>query len=360
MEDATEQDRSEAPTRFKLDRARREGSVARGLDLGFLGGFAAFIVYLWAAGHTLGANLALTAKRAIVIGPDVAVGSDPLLQLTGEVFSAALRPLAMLVGAVFLTVLALELVQTGFVFSFKPLQPNFGKLNPTRGLKRLFTPRILIETGKNVLKLAVYVALAVWVIAATYREVAPAIADGRALADAIARAGFRLLTLFLLAAVFFAILDQLIVRRDFLKRMRMSRREVRREMRDREGDPRLKQRRRQVHREFAKLSRSLRNIRGADVLITNPAHYAVALKYDTRTMAAPKVVSRGANQHALRLKRAAFLYGVVIVEDRPLARALYQRCDVDREVPETCFRAVADIYRRLRGFKRDATEAGYV
>lgn len=360
MSDATEQDRSEAPTRFKLDRARREGSVARGLDIGFLGAFAALVVYLWAMGHTLGADLALTAKRAIVSGPDVAIGSDALLQLTGGIFSAVLRPLAILVGAVFLTVFALELVQTGFVFTFKPLQPNFGKLNPARGLKRLFTLRILIETAKNVLKLAVYVALAVWVIATTYRYVAPAIADGRALVDALAKTGFRLLSLFLLAAMFFAILDQLIVRRDFLKRMRMSRREVRRELRDREGDPRLKQRRRQVHREFANLTRSLRNIRGADVLITNPAHYAVALKYDTGAMAAPRVVSRGANQYALRLKRAAFLYGVVIVEDRALARALYQRCDVDREVPETCYRAVADIYRRLRGFKRDGGDVGHV
>lgn len=128
----------------------------------------------------------------------------------------------------------------------------------------------------------------------------------------------------------------------------MSRRELRREVRDREGDPRLKHRRKQLHREFAKMSKSLRNVRGADVLVTNPTHYAVALKYDTRAMSAPTVVSRGVNEYAQRLKRAAFLYGVVIVENRQLARALYHRCELEREVPEAFYRPVADVYRQIR------------
>jgi flagellar biosynthetic protein FlhB len=130
--------------------------------------------------------------------------------------------------------------------------------------------------------------------------------------------------------------------------MRMSRRDVRREARDREGDPRLKQRRKQLHREFAKSSESLRNLRGADVLITNPTHFAVALRYDPKTMLAPVVVSRGAHAFALRLRRTAFLYGVVIVREPALARALF-RCDLNQPVPEALFSPVAAIYRGLRG-----------
>jgi flagellar biosynthetic protein FlhB len=178
----------------------------------------------------------------------------------------------------------------------------------------------------------------------------PVATDAGSLAAGLRRDAFHLLGMFLGAAAGFAVLDQLITRRDFTKRMRMSRRDVRRESRDREGDPRLKQRRKQLHREFVKASESLRNIRGADMLITNPTHFAVALKYDPATMHAPMVVSRGAHGFALRLRRTAFLYGVVIVREPALARALY-RCEINKPVPEALFRPVADVYRNLRDRK---------
>jgi flagellar biosynthetic protein FlhB len=130
--------------------------------------------------------------------------------------------------------------------------------------------------------------------------------------------------------------------------MRMSRRELRREVRDREGEPRLKQKRKQLHADFVAASQSLRNVKGADVVVTNPNHYAVALRYDGATMAAPLVVSRGANALAQRIKRLAFRYGIVTVEDPPLARLLYRACTLDSPVPESAYREVAALYLRLR------------
>jgi flagellar biosynthetic protein FlhB len=130
--------------------------------------------------------------------------------------------------------------------------------------------------------------------------------------------------------------------------MRMSRREVRRELRDREGEPRLKQKRKQMHAEFVRLAQSVRNIRKADVLIVNPQHLAVALQYDPRTMTAPRVVSLGTGHLALRLKRLAFLYGVPTVENRPLAWAIYRKGALNMPIPEPCYRPVADIYNRIR------------
>jgi flagellar biosynthetic protein FlhB len=251
---------------------------------------------------------------------------------------------------VFVVVLVFELAQMrGFVFSLEPLKIQFNRLNPGQNLKRLFSLRLLMETGKNILKMTVYLTLAWLVIHGAERTQTAAIAGAPDLARAMGRSALWLMVVFAGAAVVFAAMDQFIVRRDFAKKMRMSRREVRRESRDREGEPRMKQRRKQLHGEFVKLSQSLRGIRDADVLVTNPTHYAVALKYDGRTMVAPMVVSQGTHQFAQRLKKLAFLYGVTIIQNRELARALYARCQLNSEIPEALYQPVADLYTAIRG-----------
>ncbi len=347
MSDA-EQNKSEQATPYKLQRAREKGSVARGADLGYLTALTTFAGYVWISGPSLTEQIGLSARRALVAAPNVLSSPNEILAVTGEVLLSLVRPLVLLAGLIFAIVLAVEIVQTGFVFSAEPLRPDFSRLSPAKGFKRIFSLRILIETGKNILKLVVYGALAVLVVRFAQAAQVGAIVDADGLAAALRGTGLRLLAFFVAGAVVFAILDQLIVRGDFGRRMRMSRREIRREARDREGEPRMKQRRRRLHRDFAKLSQSLRNIRGADVLITNPVHYAVALRYDPKTMSAPRVVSQGANQFALRLKKLAFVYGLVIIENRALAQALYQGCELNHPIPDALFRPVADIYLSIR------------
>jgi len=349
MQQGAEQDKSEQASPFKLMRARRKGAVARGTDLGFLTALAAFLLYMWIAGAGLGDSLAHAGRDAIVTAPSVAEGPGALIALTGHVFGALMRPLAFLAIAIFLTVLLFELVQIGgFVFSTEPLKADFSRLNPAKGLKRLFSKRLLIETAKNVLKFVVYVGIAWLVGKRALAAASTSVGDAGALAQALFGAGLRLVAWFALAALAFAALDQLIVRKEFMKNMRMSRRELRREVREREGEPRLKQKRRQLHADFASASRSLRGVKGADVIVTNPSHYAVALRYDSASMAAPMVVSRGANALARRLKQLAFRCGVVIVEDRPLAQALYRSTMLDAPVPEALYREVASLYTKLR------------
>lgn len=347
--DDSEQNKSEQATPHKLQQARRKGSIARGTDLGFLTALSAFIAYAWVAGPAAQAKIALTAKQALVAAPNVLASSNEILAVTGAVLASAARPLVFMAATLFLVVLAFELVQTrGFIFSAEPLKPQFNRLNPGQNLKRLFSLRLLMETVKNVLKLAVYLGIAWLVIGGVQRSEIAAITDARELALAMGRVGLKLMIFFALAAVVFAGIDQFIARRDFGKKMWMSRREVRRESRDREGEPRMKQRRKQLHGEFVKASQSLRGIKGADLLVVNPTHYAVALKYDGRTMTAPSVVSRGTNQFALRLKRLAFLYGVTIVQNAPLARALYYKGQLEAEIPEAFYRPVADLYTAMR------------
>ena len=346
-QDDSETDKSEQATPFKLSRARQKGSVARGMDLGFLTGLGAFGAYFWMLGSTFSSQIAQASRQALVTAPSVVSSPNEILAVTGAMLSSAAKPLAFMSGAIFLAVLVFEIAQTGPVFSTETLKLDFNRLNPATGLKRIFSARMLIETGKNMLKMVVYGALAWMAIKGALSKTTPVITDAASLMEALKSVSLRLISYFLGAALVFAAIDQLIVRRDFGKKMRMSRREVRRESRDREGDPRMKQRRKQLHREFVKLSESLRNIKGADVLITNPVHFAVALRYDPSTMEAPVVVSRGAHNFALRLRRLAFLYGVVIVQKPLLARALY-RCELNSPVPEALYKPVAEIYRAFR------------
>lgn len=347
MED-NEQDKSELPTPFKLKKGREKGVVARGVDLGFATGLAAFLGYVWMSGPRLGGVIKTVGHDGFIASSSLAEGGGAVVSTTAILLSPALKPLAFMAGAIFLLVLLLELIQTGFVFSTHALKPDFNRLNPANNLKRLFSLRILIETAKNVLKLAAYSTVAYLVIRHVLASDIGSAVDGRSLFKLMFRVALRLVGVFVLLAAFFAVLDQIIVRRDFLKKMRMSKRELRRELRDREGEPRLKQKRKQLHAEFVKAGKSMRNIKKADVLVTNPTHYAVALQYEPGAMFAPVVVSAGANRLAQRLKQQAFVYGIPIYEDRELARELYFRCALESPVPEHCYKPVAKIYNAMR------------
>ena len=344
----SEQDKSELATPFKLRKAREKGQVARGMDLGFFTGLTTFLVYMWIFGDGLGEHLRAASRAALITAPEVLGAPNALLHVTGGLAMEVAKPVALMAASMFGVVLLFELIQTGVVFSAEPMKMDFNRLNPAQGLKRIFTIRMLVETLKNIIKLSVYAALAYVILRQALELGNAAVQDGASLAAAMWQIGFRLVSWFAGAAVVFAILDQLIVRREFQKKMRMSRRDVRRESRDREGDPRLKQKRKQLHSEFVKASQSLRGIRGADVMVTNPTHYAVALRYDRATMAAPTIVSRGVNQFAQRLRRLAFFNNVIILQQPALARALYFKGQLNEEIPDFLYQSVADLYLDLR------------
>jgi flagellar biosynthesis protein FlhB len=344
--DETELDKSETATPFKLKRAREKGTIARGTDLGFFTALLAFIGYIWLVGEQ--------AARTIAHASDVAFGSaagqanepQALLSRLAFLFSAADGPLLLLAGIVFCVVLLFEFFQVGPVFSFHPLKPDFSKINPAKGLKRLFSWRLLIEAMKSLAKLLTYSLMAWLAIRAAIESQSMAITNGAQLMTALAKSGFKLLLYFGLTAMFFALVDQMLVRRDFTKKMRMSRRELKREHRDREGDGRLKQKRKEFHNEFLKMAKSIRNARGSDVILVNPTHYAVALRYNPGKMSAPMIVSRGSGGLAERIRQIGFVYGVLIIQDAALARALFRTRILEGEIPDNFYDQVADLYRK--------------
>jgi flagellar biosynthetic protein FlhB len=349
MAEGQEQNRSEEATPFKLRRAREKGQVARGMDLGFVAGMVALAAFAIVAGDRLVADLAQLMRQALAASGSS--GNDPreAVAVAAALYRPAIRPLVLLGGTIVLIVLFLEIVQLrGLVFTAHPLKPDFGRLNPAKGFKRIFSMRMLKEALKNVIKLAAYstvTLLLLWSLVATPGRSQDG-AEG--LAAAMGGGAMRLLLLFILIAIFFAVIDQIIVRREFSKQMRMSRREVTRESKDREGDPRIKQKRKQLHADFAKQGNSLGALPGSDLVVVNPQHFAVALAYDPERMTAPTVKAKARNHYALAMKREAFRLGIPIFEDRPLARSLYARCEAGHEVGSGDYQGVAALYLKLR------------
>jgi flagellar biosynthetic protein FlhB len=243
----------------------------------------------------------------------------------------------------FVTALAVNLYQVGFLFTTDPLALNFSRLNPVEGFKQKFSKRALVELAKSLFK----VGLTSYVIYLVFRdmaEVIPALIDMSNLeVFQLLKSVFLELTLKIgVLFVIIGVADYLYQRYEHEKRLRMSKYEVKQEYKQTEGDPLVKSRQRQKQREVA-MQRMMQEVPKADVVITNPTHFAVALRYDAEKMAAPTVVAKGADLIALRIRTLAEENAVVIREDPPLARWLYDHVPIGRVVPPEMFQAIAEI-----------------
>ena len=343
-----EQNRTEEATPFKLKRAREKGQVARGMDLGFVGSLLAFAAFVLIIGPAFVSGLGELMRIALTTGIARAADTGDVFGIIRSEYPIAFKPILTLGGIIVVLLVCLELIQLrGLIFTTQPLKPDFKRLNPVQGLKRLFSIKMLKETVKNVIKMAVYTALA-WVMITGAMEIfADSIADANSLVLAMESAAKRLLFAFLCAALIFMVIDQIIVRSEFRKQMRMSRREVTREAKEREGEPRFKQKRKEIHAEMRKQTEGLNNLDGSDFLITNPEHYAVALHYAPGEMQAPVIRAMGRNHFAQLLKRKARLLGLPVIADPPLARALHSSGKQGASIDPEHFHAVARHYTEL-------------
>ncbi|MCE3261356.1 MAG: hypothetical protein K0R43_435 [Pseudoduganella sp.] len=353
-----EQNRSEAATPFKLTEARKRGQVAKSQDVNMLAILAMFVLALLAIGAALVRD-ELHLMHAVLAQADRSDWSEAgtlawLAALGGQAF----RLLAPLLVALAIAAILANFLQVGPIFSTHPLKPDFERLNPVAGLKRLFSLRLLYEAARSVLKLSV-IACVLWLaltdllpLLLHLLRMAP-LGQGVLVMGALAPLLFKLL----LACLLFAVLDTVYGRWDFARRMRMSKREVVDEHKQREGDPRIRARLRQLRIEMLKQSRAVGALPQADVLLTNPTHLAVAISYKHGDMPAPKVLAKGAGELAAKMRAAAHRHGVAVVENRALARELYRRVPADQFVPEDLYPLLARILLWVYA-RRDGRGAG--
>ncbi len=357
MEDS-DQDKTEEPTPFKLRKAREKGTVARGMDLGFLSVLAALCAFIAIFGAMTASSFIDVMRASVSVEVNSATTPAEILAFSAAKLWPVFYPLLLLMGIAVAIIIFLEMLQLrGFIFSTHPLKPDFSRMSPAKGFKRVFSLKMLKETLKNVIKLAAYSGCAYLFIRYSVDTYGAAASDAQKLAGIMLLTGFRLLLIFMGLAFIFMVIDQIIVRKEYHKQMRMSSREVKRELRDREGDAKLKQKRKQLHKEFAQQSESMGGVAGSDVVITNPHHYAIALTYKPGTMEAPQIAAKGRNNFALLIKSKAFLHGVAVIENRKLARALYDGGKLGQEIPDGLFHDVADIYMQIRKNRLDGATA---
>jgi flagellar biosynthetic protein FlhB len=240
-----------------------------------------------------------------------------------------------------------SILQSGFLFTGKTLQPSLNKLSPVRGAKRLFSRRSLVKLGVSIAKILILGSVAVWTVVDDVKKLMtlPWLDDPGQVVRLVRAVLFLVLDLGLkIGAVLLvlALIDYAYQRWQRIQDLRMTKQEVKDELRRMEGDPLMRSRRRQVQQQLA-IQRMRRDVPGADVVVTNPTELAVALKYDAETMTAPRVVAKGAGYVARRIREIAVTHGVPIVERKPLAQALFRTCEVGDEIPPKLYRAVAEI-----------------
>ncbi len=337
-------DKTEAPTPQRRLKAREQGNIARSQDLTAALLLLGAVILLYTTGGGL-----IHALTSIMTGffSEQTLASLELVDLwplvMGMIAMIARAMAPLLAGLVILAVLA-NILQVGFFISPKRLQPRLDSLNPAKGIKRLFGEgNGLVKFLMNLTKLIVVA----WVAYLAVRDQMGLIVNVQQYefvqiftisSDLLFWLAIKLGTVLLVLAI----IDYAWQRYRHERQLKMSKQEVKEEMKRMDGDPQIKARRREIARQMA-LQRARQDVPGADVVVTNPTHYAVALKYDTETMNAPKVVAKGADFMAMRIREIAIAHGIPILERPPLARGLYRLVDVGQEIPEQFYAAVAEI-----------------
>ena len=351
-EDQDQDQKTEQPTAGRLQRAREQGQVpiSRELNHWFLIGTGALILLALAPhmARTLVEDLRnFIAKPEQV--PDDAGSLEGLFihTIMHAGFVIALPLVLLMVAAV-----AGPLLQAGFLISADPLTPKWAKISPMAGFHRIFSRRALIEFLKNLTKLAIIATVALMLVKPTLPSIEHLIEmePGQIIGE-IRHLVLRLCLGILSTLTVIMLVDIIYQRFAFIARLRMTRQEVKEESRQSEGDPLIKQRIRQIRIQRAR-TRMMANVPKADVVITNPTHFAVALQYDPLKMTAPLCVAKGQDLIALKIREVAGENEVAIVENVALARALFPVVDIDKEIPPEHYKAVAEVISyvfRLRG-----------
>lgn len=349
------QERTEDATPRKRQEARKKGTVARSVEVPGALVILAMSMVLPSALGRMGTEF-MDALRAGFSALPTTLDGGSMSRFAWTLF----RPGALGVAIIALTAmtvgLAANFAQVGFVLSAESMSPNLAELNPIEGIKRMLSARALVEGIKALLKAGLFGGIAWMTLQAHWSEIASLSAvSPLAASAAIGKMMHQVLVRIAVAWLALAALDYLFQRKQTDKQLRMSKDELKREMKDQEISPELKGQMFQRRKALAKGS-VLKRVQNADVIITNPTHFAVALTYNRSEHHAPIVVAKGQDYLALKIREIATQHKVPIVPNPPLARELYKQCEVGDYVPRELFSAVAEVlayvYRTLKKVRR--------
>ena len=352
MAEESFQEKTEEATPKRREEARRKGQTAKSQELNSAVVLLAALSSLYVLGGMMFDIMAGFTSSTLSQSHtfDFTTMSVRVYMISwAQVFFGSVGPVLLVVGVAAFVV---SISQVGFVVNEEALKFKPNRLDPIQGAKRIVSMRSLVELAKGILKITIVGAISYWVISPEMSRIALLMDAGVGdIFDYIGKMVFKVGIYTAMALLVMAILDYAYQKFEFNKSIRMTKQEVKEEGKQTEGDPQVRMRIRSLQRENAR-RRMMDEVPDADVVITNPTHFAVALKYDLDTMATPVVVAKGKNLIAQKIKEIARESGVPMVENKPLAQALFKSVEVGQGIPEDLYRAVAEVLAyvfRLKG-----------
>ncbi len=343
-EQAPQEERTEQATPKRREDARKKGQVAKSMEVNSSAILLISLLFFYFGGSYMLDTMSSYSRIIFQNYDSVFLNPDNLqgyIQLAALAFLKIILPF---IATIMMVGLVINYMQVGFLFTFEPLKPKFSKINPISGFKRvLFSKKALVELVKGILKISMIGGIAYFSIKGMAEEFVPLM--DQSAGQLIIFIGKETLSLgfkIAVALLVLSLLDYIFQRFDFSKSIKMTKQEVKEEFKQMEGDPQIKARIRSIQRDMAR-RRMMDDIPTADVVITNPTHIAVALKYDPKDMESPAVVAKGREKVAHKIKEIAIEHDIAVVEDKPLAWSLYKSTNVGDSIPEDLFQAVAEI-----------------
>lgn len=343
MAEDSDLEKTEQPSQRRLDQAREKGQVARSRELSTFAVLLAGGGTLWIMGDTLTRHMVKLLHDGLTLDREMAFNPSLMIPRLYDLSLEVLITFAPLLLAVLLAAAFSPMLLNGWNFSVQALQPQFSRMNPISGIGRMFSTNSLVELAKAIAKSLLIGGVAAWVI--WHNKDAVMALGAQSAVDAVPEMGHLVGSSFMMivgAMLIIVLIDVPFQMWDHNKKLMMTKEEVRQESKESEGDPMVKGRIRQLQREAAR-RRMMAAIPTADVVVTNPTHYAVALKYAETGMRAPVVVAKGSHLLALRIREIARENHVPILEAPPLARALHKHTDLGEAIPEALYSAVAQV-----------------
>lgn len=356
MPDKGAQEKTEKPTPRRRSKARDQGQVAKSAEISGVGVLLAGITSMWLFSGFFYEQISGLMRHMFQNIDAMHLSYTSMVDLSNLVWGHFLKTVLPVWGAVTLVAILANLAQVGFLWAPKRIKPDLKKINPLNGFKKFVSLRILVDLGKNLGKLAVVGGVAIFTVSQEWENLP--ILGGQpvaVIAPYILNVCFTIFWRSVLAMIILAILDWSYQKWDFEKNLKMSKQEIKDEHKQTEGDPQVKGRIRSLQREQAR-NRMMSDVPDADVVITNPTHLAVALSYKVGEMDAPTVVAKGANKIAEKIKAIAKEHNVPVIEDKPLAQALFKAVEVGQAIPADLFEAVATILAHVYRMKNKHRE----
>jgi len=351
-EDNKDQEKTEQATSKRKQDAREKGQVAKSRELASVAVLGACLLYFYFDASVMANRLMDMMKMSFRKSGQLTITIDTVQSLLLDHVFQIFTLLGPFLLIVLLAGFVVNILQVGFLFSSEAITPKFSKIDPIQGFQRLFSLRSLVEFFKVILKMAVVGIIAYLTIKGEIKTILPLIdLNVNDILSFIGKVSFKILYTTCWVLVILAILDYAYQRWEHERSLKMSKQEIKEENRQTDGDPLIKGRIKRLQREIAR-KRMMSAIPKADVVITNPTHLAVAIRYQPETMNAPCVIAKGAGFIAERIKEIARNSGVLVIENKAVAQVLYKMVAVEQTIPINLYKAIAEILAYVYSLKQ--------